>query len=140
MRSFPRQNVAVTLALTARILLALVLGGAAIGKFQDLEDSRQMMIDFGLPFAVAQPLGTLVPVMELAVAIPLLVPAWSWYAAWAALGLVGAFTLAIAANMAMGRRPDCRCFGALHIATVGWRALSRNLLLLGLAGIILWRG
>lgn len=124
----------------ARILLALVLGGAAVGKFQDLEDSRQMMLDFGLPFPLAQPLGTLVPVLELGVAIGLLVPVWSWYVAWAALGLVGAFTLAIAGNMAAGRRPDCQCFGALHVATIGWRTLSRNLLLLGLVGAILWRG
>ncbi|GAC1367390.1 MAG: hypothetical protein NVS1B16_15320 [Pseudarthrobacter sp.] len=126
--------------LVCRVLLALVLAGAALGKFQDLEDSRQMMLDFGLPFGLAQPVGTLVPVLELAAAVPLAVGSWSWWGAWAALGLVASFTLAIGVNMALGRRPDCHCFGPLHVAPIGWRALSRNLLLMALAAVVLLWG
>lgn len=125
--------------LVSRILLAVVLAGACIGKFQDLEDSRQMMIDFGLPFAVAQPLRVVVPVLEMAVAVALLIPPLSWWAAWAALGLLGAFTVAIATNMLLGRRPDCNCFGPLLTATIGWRSLTRNAILMGLAVVILAR-
>ena len=127
----------VSIAAVCRILLAVVLAGSGIGKLQDLDDSRQMMVDFGLPYAVARPAGTVLPGVELAVAVGLLVGATSWWAAWAALGLMGIFTLAIGLNMAAGRRPDCRCFGSLHVATIGWRVLSRNVLLMALAAGVL---
>lgn len=128
-----------SLALVCRILLAVVLAGSGIGKLQDLDDSRQMMVDFGLPYAVARPTGTFLPGVELAVAVGLLVNLTSWWAAWAALGLMAAFTLAVGLNMAAGRRPDCKCFGSLHVATIGWRVLSRNALLMVLAALVLLR-
>ena len=84
----------VSLALVCRIVLAVVLAGSGIGKLQDLDDSRQMMVDFGLPYAVARPTGTFLPGIELGVALALLVGPTSWWAAWAALGLMGVFTLA----------------------------------------------
>ena len=127
------------LALVCRILLAIVLAGSAIGKLQDLDDSRQMMVDFGLP--------TPSPGRSARSC-----PASSWWLRWpslggpctvgagAALGLMGAFTLAVGLNMAAGRRPDCRCFGSLHVATIGWRVLTRNLLLMALAVLCCWKG
>ena len=130
----------VSLALVCRIVLAVVLAGSGIGKLQDLDDSRQMMVDFGLPYAIARSTGTVLPGIELGVAVALLVGPTSWWAAWAALGLMAAFTLAIGLNMAAGRRPDCRCFGSLHIATIGWRVLSRNLALMALAALVLLKG
>src|SRR6266446_5527282 len=102
----------VSIALVCRILLAVVLAGSGIGKLQDLDDSRQMMVDFGLPYAIARPAGTFLP----------------------------GITLAVGLNMAAGRRPDCRCFGSLHVATIGWRVLSRNLLLMALAAVVLLKG
>lgn len=128
-----------TLVLVLRIALALVLGGAGIGKLQDLDDSRQQVLDFGLPYSLARPIGTVLPGVEIAVALGLLVGPVSWWAAWAALGLMAAFVLGISINMALGRRPDCRCFGPLHIETIGWRILSRDLLLMALAALILLR-
>jgi uncharacterized membrane protein YphA (DoxX/SURF4 family) len=128
-----------TLSLVCRILLALVLAGAGIGKLQDLDDSRQQVLDFGLPYRLARPIGTLLPGIEIAIAAGLLVGPVSRWAAWAALALLGAFVAGIAVNMTLGRRPDCRCFGPLHIETIGWRVLSRDLILLGLAIAILAR-
>lgn len=128
-----------SLVVVCRILLAIVLGGAGIGKLQDLDDSRQQVVDFGLPYSLARPIGTALPGLELATALGLLIGPASWWAAWAALGLVGAFALGIGWNMAAGRRPDCRCFGSLHIATIGWKTLIRNLLLMALAAVVLAR-
>ncbi|HEU5002197.1 MAG TPA: MauE/DoxX family redox-associated membrane protein [Actinomycetota bacterium] len=128
-----------TLVLVCRILLAIVLAGAGIGKLQDLDDSRQQVVDFGLPYSLARPIGTLLPGLELAIGVALLIGPLAWWAAWAALGLVGAFALGIGWNMAVGRRPDCRCFGSLHIATIGWKTLCRNLLLMALAAVVLAR-
>src|SRR2546423_8026135 len=82
----------VSLALVCRIVLAVVLAGSGIGKLQDLDDSRPMMVDFGLPYAVARPTGTFLPAIELGVAVALLVGPTSWWAAWAAFGLLGAFS------------------------------------------------
>jgi uncharacterized membrane protein YphA (DoxX/SURF4 family) len=130
----------VSLALACRILLAVVLAGSGIGKLQDLDDSRQMLVDFGLPYAVARPVGTVLPGVELALAVALLIGATSWWAAWAAFVLLAAFTLAVGLNMAAGRRPDCRCFGLLHVETIGWRVLSRNVLLVALAAVVLLKG
>ena len=123
--------------LALRILLAIVMAGSGIGKLQDLDDSRQMVLDFGLPYSLARPVGTLLPGLELAIAVGLVVTPASWWAAWAALGLLGAFTLAVGLNMAAGRRPDCRCFGPLHVASIGWRTLTRNVLLMAIAGGVL---
>src|SRR5437879_12597876 len=96
----------VSLALVCRIVLAVVLAGSGIGKLQDLDDSRQMMVDFGLPYAIARPTGTLLPGVELAVAVALLVGPTSWWAAWAALGPMATFTRSVALDRAACRRPD----------------------------------
>jgi len=128
-----------SLRLILRVVLAIVFAGAAIGKLQDLDDSRQQVRDFGLPDVIARPIGTLLPGVELLVAAGLVIGATSWWAAWAALALMGAFIVGIAVNMTLGRRPDCRCFGPLHIETIGWRVLSRDLLLAALAAAILLR-
>src|SRR2546423_14601324 len=85
----------VSLSLVCRILLAVVLAGSGIGKLQDLDDSRQMMVDFGLPYAVARPVGTFLPGIELAVALALLVGPTSWWGAWGAPGLLVGFTPAV---------------------------------------------
>src|SRR6266480_10978 len=122
----------VSLALVCRILLAVVLAGSGIGKLQDLDDSRQMMVDFGLPYDVARPTGTFLPGIELAVAVALLVHSTSWWAAWAALALLWSFFLAFGLNIAAGCRPDFICFDSLHVATIGCRVLSRNLALMAL--------
>lgn len=122
-----------------RVLLAIVLAGAAIGKLQDLDDSRQQVRDFGLPDALARPIGTLLPGVEILIALGLVIGATSWWAAWAAVLLLGAFIAGIAINMTLGRRPDCKCFGPLHVETIGWRVLSRDLLLAALAAAILLR-
>jgi uncharacterized membrane protein YphA (DoxX/SURF4 family) len=124
-------------ALALRILLAIVMAGSGIGKLQDLDDSRQMVLDFGLPYSLARPIGTFLPGLELAIAVGLLVSPTSWWAALVALGLLGAVTLAVGLNMAVGRRPDCRCFGPLHVASIGWRTLTRNVLLMAVAGGVL---
>jgi uncharacterized membrane protein YphA (DoxX/SURF4 family) len=124
-------------ALALRILLAIVMAGSGIGKLQDLDDSRQMVLDFGLPYSLARPIGTFLPGLELAIAVGLLVSPTSWWAAWVALGLLAAVTLAVGLNMAVGRRPDCRCFGPLHVASIGWRTLTRNVLLMAVAGGVL---
>ena len=46
------------------------------------------------------------------------------------------FVAGISVALARGLEPDCHCFGQLHSAPVGWRALARNLALLAIAGFV----
>ena len=50
-----------TAMLVARLLLALVFAAAGAAKLADREGSRQAIVDFGVPSALAAPLGLLLP-------------------------------------------------------------------------------
>jgi hypothetical protein len=54
--------------------------------------------------------------------------------------LMLAFIGGISRALARGETPDCNCFGALHSARVGWRALARNVALAALAAFVAVRG
>src|SRR5215207_7375676 len=100
-----------TALLLGRLLLAGVFGVAGVAKLRDLEGSRRGVRDFGVPEGLTGPLGIVLPLAELAVA---LVPAaTAWWGALGAAGLLLVFVAAIGTNLARGRRPDCRCFGQI---------------------------
>lgn len=126
--------------LVARLVLAAVFAVAGVAKLADPAGSRRAVGEFGVPRALAGPLGTALPVMELAVAVALLPAVSAWWAAIGALGLLGAFIAVIGVNLARGRQPDCHCFGQLHSAPAGGFTLARNAVLAALAGFIVWRG
>jgi peroxiredoxin len=50
------------------------------------------------------------------------------------------FVAGIAANLARGRKPECRCFGQLHSEPAGWKTLARNVALATVAGFVVWQG
>src|SRR5438876_7735029 len=102
------------LLLLARLLLAGVFLVAGLGKLADRGGSRQALIDFGVPAALASPLGILLPLAELAVAVALLLPRSAWWGAIGALTLLLLFIAGIGYNLTRGRTPDCHCFGQLH--------------------------
>jgi peroxiredoxin/uncharacterized membrane protein YphA (DoxX/SURF4 family) len=122
--------------LFARLLLAAVFLVAGLAKLADRAGSRQALRDFGVPAALADPFGLLLPLAELAVAVALLLPAMAWWGALGALALLLLFVVGIGSNLARGRHPDCHCFGQLHSAPAGWPTLIRNLVLAAIAGIV----
>jgi thiol-disulfide isomerase/thioredoxin len=128
------------LLLLARLTLSFVLGAAAIGKFADLPGARSSLEGFGLPKALARPLGLALPLAEAAIALALLPLASAWLGALAALALIGAMLAVVSVNLAQGRRPQCHCFGQIHSEPIGWRTVGFNLALAGLAAFIGWRG
>jgi uncharacterized membrane protein YphA (DoxX/SURF4 family) len=115
--------------LLARLLLALVFAVAGAAKLADREGSRGAVVDFGVPSALAAPLGLLLPLAELAVAATLLPASTAKWGALGALALLSVFVVGISINLARGRTPECHCFGQLHSAPVGWKTLARNVLL-----------
>jgi len=118
-----------------RLLLAAVLALAACAKLADRDGARRAARDLGLPARLAGPAGALLPLVETAVAAALVPAQTARVAALASAGLLAAFTVAIAAALARGRRPDCGCFGRLHAKQIGPGAIARNggLLLLAAA-------
>src|SRR5262249_56730814 len=85
-----------------------------------------MVVGFGVPRNRGAPLGTVLPFLELAIAVALLPTGTARWAAAAAFVLLVAFSVAIAVNLARGRRPECNCFGAVHSAPIGAATLARN--------------
>src|SRR5215212_1234711 len=126
--------------LIARLVLAALFSLAGVAKLSDLKGSRRAIIDFGVPSAIAAPLGLLLPLAELTVAATLLAASTAWWGALGALALLSVFVVGITYNLARGRKPECHCFGQLHSAPAGWKTLARNGVLAAIAGFVLWAG
>jgi thiol-disulfide isomerase/thioredoxin len=122
--------------LAARLLLAGVLGMAAVGKLIDRKGGRTALAEFGVPPALTAPLAALLPAVELATALALLWRASARAGAFAALALLVLFTAAITINLRAGHRPDCHCFGQVSSDPVGWSSVVRNVLLCGVAAFV----
>jgi uncharacterized membrane protein YphA (DoxX/SURF4 family)/thiol-disulfide isomerase/thioredoxin len=125
-----------TLVPICSFVLAAVFATAGAAKLRDLKGSREAMEGFGVPASLVAPLGVAVPLAELAVAVTLLVGPTRTWGALGALALLAGFSLAIAWNLALGRTPDCHCFGQLHSSPAGPRTLVRNAALIALAGVV----
>jgi thiol-disulfide isomerase/thioredoxin len=117
----------------ARLLLGAVLLTAGAAKLSDRAGSRQAMLDFGVPGALASAAGVLLPVTEIALGVALIPRATAWWAAAGALALFLLFLGVIGYQLALGRRPDCHCFGQLHSAPIGRGTVLRNVGFVALA-------
>jgi peroxiredoxin len=128
-----------TVALVARLVLAVAFLIAGAAKLVDPLRSDSLA-GFGVPRRMARPAGSILPLMELAAGGALLPRTSAWGGAWAAATLLVVFIAGISFNLARGRAPDCHCFGQLRVAPVGKATLLRNLVLFGLAVLVLARG
>jgi thiol-disulfide isomerase/thioredoxin/uncharacterized membrane protein YphA (DoxX/SURF4 family) len=126
--------------IAARLVLAATFLLAGVAKLSDLRGSRQAAADLGVPGPVAGVTGTLLPMVELGSGVALIPGSSARGGAIAGLVLLVAFILTIAANLAQGRRPDCHCFGQVHSSPIGGRTLVRNIVLAGLATVVVIRG
>jgi peroxiredoxin len=126
--------------LLARLTLTAVFLIAALSKvLGGFANSRKALADFGVPRWLVAPASISLPVVELGTAFLLLPADTARIGALSALVLLLIFNVAIAANLALGRTPDCNCFGQLHSEPIGWRTFARNGVLLALAGWVTWR-
>jgi peroxiredoxin len=115
--------------LVVRIFLALVFGLAGVAKLADRAGSQQALREFGLPDWLARPMGVVLPLVELIVAVALLPAVSAWWGAVGAAALLLLFVVGMAVTLLRGRRPSCHCFGQLHSAPVGAPTLARNVVL-----------
>lgn len=108
-----------------RLLIAVLMGVAGIGKLANLTRSSQTMRAFGVSAPFASTVGAAVPIAELCAAFLLLTPL-AWWGALLSLILLLSFTAGILYNLMQGKRPDCHCFGQLYSKPIGWPTLARN--------------
>jgi thiol-disulfide isomerase/thioredoxin/uncharacterized membrane protein YphA (DoxX/SURF4 family) len=123
-----------------RLLLAGVFAVAGVAKLRDPAGTRQALADFRVPAAWTAALAVVLPLLELAIAAALLPRTTAVPAALAAMGLLLSFSAAMAALLARGRRPDCRCFGQLRAGPIGWPTLARNAVLFAAAALVVTAG
>lgn len=123
--------------LGVQLLLAVVFATAGAAKLLDQAGSRTALEGFGVPERVVPAAGVLLPMVELATAVALVIQPTARFGAAAALLLLLAFIGGIARAMARGETPDCHCFGQLHSAPAGRGTLVRNAFLAALAGVVL---
>ena len=126
--------------LAALLVLSATFMVSGIAKLADRDGSRQAMVGFGVPSVFAAPFAILLPLAEVAVAFALLPAVSAWWGALGLLGLLILFMVATGINLALGRKPDCHCFGKLYSAAIGWPTLVRTGALAAIAGFLVWQG
>jgi peroxiredoxin len=126
--------------LIARLFLALVFGVAGIAKLADRTEGRRSFTNFGVPETLATPLSWLLPFVELIIAATLIPLGTAWWGSIGALAMLSIFTVAIGISLARGRSPNCNCFGKLHSEPVSLGTLVRDLVLVGIAGVVVSQG
>jgi len=122
--------------LVAGVLLGVVFCSAAGAKLRRGSDWVADAAALGGPRA----LYPLVPWIELVLGALLVVRVAPVAVATGAVALLGAFTALLTANLARGRRPACACFGEWSRRPLGALHVVRNLVLVGLAVVVLLDG
>lgn len=123
-----------------RVFLAGVFALAGVGKLLDRDGSLRSLKDFGVPSSFLGSAATILPIIELAVAIFFLFPETSWYAAIAASSLMAVFIAGMGYQMSKGNAPDCHCFGQIHSEPVSRSSTFRNVLFAILAVFLVLQG
>lgn len=118
-------------SLALRAGLALLLAGAALAKLRDLRAFAAALAGYRLlPAALAGPAAVAFAAAELALALALWLPVLRAPAALGAALLLSLYGVAIALNLARGRRDiDCGCGGPLGRQTLSEALVLRNALL-----------
>jgi uncharacterized membrane protein YphA (DoxX/SURF4 family) len=127
------------LALTTTLLLASIFATAAVGKLRALDRFEGVVRNYRLlPDRLVRPVVHGLPLVELAAAAGLILPATRPLAAAALILLLLVFAAAMAVNLRRGRHDiDCGCHLGLLKQRISWALVARNLLLAGLASALI---
>jgi|SRR5579875_2279746 len=128
----------IVVVLSLRFGLAFVLLRAGVPKVLDANRFRRSVDDYAiLPAALMSPVALAVPLVEVAAAVTLLGGVELRWTAIVVVALLMTYSLAIALNLARGRRISCGC-SALEKGNVeiSWRSIVRNCGLAAAAGAV----
>lgn len=120
----------------SRLMLGVVFGLAAAGKFLDGPATRKAVGEFGVPVRAVPAVAAGLPWLEAAIAAGVLIRPVAGLAAGAAVLTLLVFTGAVLRLLRAGKRPACACFGASE-RPIGRVTLARNGILLALAVTVL---
>ncbi len=120
---------------TARLVLAAVFVVAAASKLRAHDEFVGVLHNYRLlPEPLERPVAWALPGVEGLVALGLLIEPTRPYAAVGAAALLVVFSLAMAVNLARGRRDiDCGCFASTLRQRLSWGLIGRNGVLLVMA-------
>jgi uncharacterized membrane protein YphA (DoxX/SURF4 family) len=121
-----------------RLALALLFAAAAWHKVSDRVRFGATVRAYRLmPPRLVSPVTQILPLAEVSIAIGLLYPQTQHAAAFAAVLLLVLYTVAIAANLALGRREiDCGCFASSTRVPLSNGLVVRNVILIVAAGVL----
>lgn len=111
-----------------RIVLVAIFGVAGFAKLYDLAGSKKAVESFGIPESLAKPIGILLPLAEILIAILLIFVQTSWFGAIGATVLLGIFIAGMTWQWSQGNAPDCHCFGQVHSEPVSPKSIIRNVI------------
>ena len=120
---------------TVVLVLAGIFAAAATTKLRALDAFAGVVHNYRVvPEPLERPIAWALPVIELAIAVGVLLPAVRAPAAVAAAFLLAVFAGAMAINLVRGRRDiDCGCFATVLRQRLSWPLVVRNLLLAAVA-------
>jgi uncharacterized membrane protein YphA (DoxX/SURF4 family) len=123
------------LATISTLLLSYLFLVGGWQKRADTAYFQQVITDYRLlPASWSPLLARAIPIVEICAGLALLIPALQLIALAAVATLLAVYTLAIALNIARGRRDlDCGCAGPGQEQTISGWLLGRNLVLISLA-------
>jgi hypothetical protein len=118
------------LGLAVRLVAAALLAAAAVAKFRSLEAFAGVVRNYRLlPEPLAGPAALLIPPVELALALLLVLPTAA-PAGGAAAALLVTYAAAMTINLRRGRADiDCGCFVGILRQRLSWPLVMRNLVL-----------
>jgi uncharacterized membrane protein YphA (DoxX/SURF4 family) len=123
-----------SLALIARITVAVVFGAAAITKLRDPAAFATGLLDYEIVSPAQARMITIgLPATELGLALAFATGWQVWICALVTCGLLAVFSLAILRSLLRGRRFRCNCFGGARGDYIGWESVARNFALMCLA-------
>ena len=110
-----------------RVSLSFVTLLSGVGKLMDLEGGRQAMSDFGVPSRWVPLAARLLPKVELALGLAILIDYSAEWAAAAMALMFLLFSLALTNLVRQEKAPPCHCFGAIQSEPVSKYAVLRAL-------------
>ncbi len=117
-----------SVASLAAILLGVVLLLSGALKVVGPPVWKAQAAELGVP----RPVAVTVPLVELVLGVLLVLGVGRRAAAGLAVLLLAGFTVFVVRLLRRGQRAPCACFGALSRSELGWSAVVRNLVLIGL--------
>jgi hypothetical protein len=123
------------LALFCSMFVAVIFLTSGVTKLADKERFVAVVRDFALlPDLAVTFVGTVLPYLEILIAMTLLLDVYRGAFLAVAIVLLTSFTVAVSINLLRGRGYiSCGCFGVHENSPLTWFLVGRNLLLIGIA-------